>query len=411
MRMTITIPSCLSDGALIAEVTRCARDERHATAQLVAHLAELDARRLYLGEGHSSLFTYCRDVLGLSEDAAYNRVEAARACRLFPRILEQLDDGSLTVTSVRLLARHLTAENHRELLAAASRRHKREVEELIAHRFPRPEAPSSVRKVPGPTQSAVPAAQTRPPMEQVHAMAAPIMTMAAPAPDLMAPETPCPRPAAPPTHRPAVKPLAADRYEIRFTASTETRDKLKVAQDLLRHAIPSGDIAAIFDRALSALIEAHSRTKMAAVRRPAKTRAVRPAAENARHVAAEVRRVVWTRDGGRCAFVGRDAHRCRERAWLEYHHVVPYAVGGQATVANIQLRCRAHNGHEADVFFGARQGRLESQAVGERIGNYDVSWDFPPVPERVQRAVGRLGGPDQVARATTLVNSLPGRYR
>jgi hypothetical protein len=112
-------------------VARCARDERHATAQLVAHLAELDARRLYLGAGKSSLFTYCRDVLGLSEDAAYNRVEAARASRLFPRILEQLVDGSLTVTSVRLLARLLTAENHRELLAAASRRSKREVEELI----------------------------------------------------------------------------------------------------------------------------------------------------------------------------------------------------------------------------------------------------------------------------------------
>jgi hypothetical protein len=82
MRMTIAIPSHLSDGALIAEVARCARDERHAAAQLVAHLAELDARRLYLGAGHSSLFTYCRDGLGLSDDAAYNRVEAARACRL-----------------------------------------------------------------------------------------------------------------------------------------------------------------------------------------------------------------------------------------------------------------------------------------------------------------------------------------
>jgi hypothetical protein len=71
MCMTIAIPSHLSDGALIAEVTRCARDERHATAQLVAHLAELDARRLYLSSGHSSLFTYCRDALGLSDDAAY----------------------------------------------------------------------------------------------------------------------------------------------------------------------------------------------------------------------------------------------------------------------------------------------------------------------------------------------------
>jgi hypothetical protein len=360
--MTIAIPSHLSDSALIAEVTRCARDERHATAQLVAHLAELDARRLYLDAGKSSLFTYCSEVLGLSADAAYNRVEAARACRLFPRVLDKLVDGSLTVTSVRLLARHLNAENHRELLAAASRRSKREVEELIAHRFPKPDTPSSVRKVPERRPSPAPVAET---------IAAPVGSISAPALLLPVPEAHCSRPPAVSTYRPAVKPLAADRYEIRFTASAETRDKLKVAQDLLRHAIPSGDVAAILDRALSELIDAHTRRKMAVVRRPAKTPAVtagtRPA--NTRHVAAEVKRTVWTRDAGRCAFVGATGHRCGERAFLEYHHVVPYAVGGETTIANIQLRCRAHNGYEAAVFFGADRNRA-------------LSWAFLPVPER-----------------------------
>src|SRR6186997_1368495 len=147
--MAIPIPSHLSDGALIAEVTRCAHEERRATARLLAHLAELDARRLYLGTGHASLFAYCHHALGLSEDAAYNRVQAARACRLFPEVLERLADGALTVTTVRLLARHLTSENHGELIEAAARRSKREVEELIARRFPQPDTPSSVRKVPG----------------------------------------------------------------------------------------------------------------------------------------------------------------------------------------------------------------------------------------------------------------------
>jgi hypothetical protein len=284
MHMTITIPSHLSDSALIAEVTRCARDERHATAQLVAHLAELDARRLYLGAGQSSLFTYCRDVLSLSDDAAYNRVEAARACRLFPQILDRLVDGALTVTSVRLLARHLTAENHRELLADASRRSKREVEELIARRFPKPDMPSSVRKIPERTQSRSAVPPTRPVTELAQTLSAPATTVVASAPVLTAPDAVWSRPTAS-TRRPAVKPLAPERYEIRFTASAATRDKLKVAQDLLRHAIPSGDVAAIFGRALSELI------------------------------------------------------------------VVPYAVGGKATIANIQLRCRAHNGYEADTFF------------------------------------------------------------
>ncbi len=165
-----------------------------------------------------------------------------------------------------------------------------------------------------------------------------------------------------------MRPLAADRYEIRFTATAGTRDKLTVAQDLLRHAIPSGDVAAIFDRALSELIEAHSRRKMAVVRRPEKARAAtagaRPVVENSRNVAAEIKRLVWIRDVGRCAFVGASGHRCGERAFLEYHHVVPHAVGGEATVANIQLRCRAHNGYEADVFFGTDRRNRGTDGLG-----------------------------------------------
>jgi 5-methylcytosine-specific restriction endonuclease McrA len=65
-----------------------------------------------------------------------------------------------------------------------------------------------------------------------------------------------------------------------------------------------------------------------------------------------VKRSVWARDGGRCGFVGSEG-RCAERGFLEYHHAVPYADGGAATEANIQLRCRAHNQYEADEGFGS----------------------------------------------------------
>src|SRR5262245_65083144 len=114
--MPITLPTHLTDGELAARVMRRAVDERHTTALLVADLAEFDARRLYLGAGYSSLFAFCREVLRLSEDATYNRVEAARAGRMFPIVFEWLADGTLTVTTVRLVARLLTAENHHELL-------------------------------------------------------------------------------------------------------------------------------------------------------------------------------------------------------------------------------------------------------------------------------------------------------
>jgi 5-methylcytosine-specific restriction endonuclease McrA len=70
-----------------------------------------------------------------------------------------------------------------------------------------------------------------------------------------------------------------------------------------------------------------------------------------RHVPAAVRREVWRRDGGCCAFEG-NAGRCPERGFLEFHHVIPFADGGPTTVENVQLRCRAHNAYEAEKLFG-----------------------------------------------------------
>ncbi len=138
----------LSNHDLLDLVKRLVVDERQATARLIASLMEVDARRLYLGEGSSSLFTYCTQVLHLSEYAAYGRIEAARAARRFPRILDLLAEGAITLTAVGLLAPHLTGANHVELLNAARHKSKREVEHLVAQIHPRPDVPSSIRKLP-----------------------------------------------------------------------------------------------------------------------------------------------------------------------------------------------------------------------------------------------------------------------
>ena len=142
------VPTRMSDGDLLAEVTRLAACERTATAALVALLAEVDARQLHLAEGCSSLFAYCTERLRLSEHAAYHRIEAARAVRKFPIILEHLRSGALTLTAVTLLRPHLTAANHERLLDAARGRSKREVEWLVRSLAPLPDVPASVRKLP-----------------------------------------------------------------------------------------------------------------------------------------------------------------------------------------------------------------------------------------------------------------------
>jgi hypothetical protein len=344
-------PTHLTDSQLIDELKRCARSERGATARLVAHLAEMDARQLHLAAGFSSLFAYCCEVLQLAESATYKRIEVARAARRYPAILDLLADGALSLSTARLLAPHLTGEDHRQLLADAAGLGKRAVEELVARRFPRPDVATLVRKLP-----AAPPTVTKTP----DAIASPQGSASASQLDAtpLSADTADPVSAASLGHgvhssapRPLATPLSADRYQIRFTASAATWKKLRVAQELLRHAVPSGDPAEIVDRALTALIEDLARKKCAAVTAP--TGRERTTAVSSRHIPAMVRRAVWVRDRGCCTFVAKSGRRCQERALLEFHHVKPYAAGGAATIANIQLRCRAHNAFEAVLFYGS----------------------------------------------------------
>jgi hypothetical protein len=101
----------LTDDQLLAAVQTLASDERGATGRLVAALAEIDRRKLYLGEGCSSLFVYCTHALHLAEHAAYNRIEAARAVARWPVILEDVIKGRVNLSTLRLLVPHMTDDN------------------------------------------------------------------------------------------------------------------------------------------------------------------------------------------------------------------------------------------------------------------------------------------------------------
>ena len=342
----------LTDDALTVELARLAGREREATAALIVHLAEFDARRLYEGAGYPSMFAYCRAVLRLSEDAAYNRIKAARATRTFPGIVVMLVDGTLNPTTVRLLAPHLTAENHSGLLAEAAGKGKEDVLLLLARWFPQPDVAASVRKVPSPVVAVVEAPSEASVVSNPAQAAATVAAERGQAVTLSSGTSP---------KAAFVRPLAPERYEVRFTADAETRALLKEAQDLLGHAVPTGDIATVFHRALAVLVADLKRRKLGATARP---RPARTSNGTSGNIPAAVRREVAARDANRCAFVSQNGHRCGETRFLEFHHVVPRAAGGDATVANIQLRCRAHNGHEVDLFFGPGKRWSKDQTRG-----------------------------------------------
>jgi hypothetical protein len=375
--MTLAIPFHLADDELTREVGRLSRTEREMTAALVAHLAEFDARRLYLGAGYPSLFAYCTKVLHLSEHGTYNRIEAGRAARQFPVILEMLHDGSLNLAILRVLAPHLTRDNHGELLAGARHRSKRDVEALVAGLCPRPDVPALVRKLPVPGISA-PSTRIAP---RLAGPGVPALCPERPAPESVAvgdtrrPESRRPYPPVPPSMsvRPTITVLAPERYQVRFTASAGTYRKLREAQELLGHAIPTGDVAEVVDRALTALLADLKRRKLAATNRP---QAARSPTTGSRRIPAAVRRTVWNRDGGQCAFMAKTGLRCSARKPLEFHHVHPYGAGGEATVDNIELRCRGHNAYESDLFYGWREGG--GAGVSSPRGEFGGRRSLPP---------------------------------
>jgi len=333
------LASGLSDHDLLDRIATLAGRERETSAELIAHLAALDARpSLYAAQGYGSLFGYCTQVLRLSEDASCNRIDAARVARRFPMVLERLASGDLSLTTVRLLRPHLTEENHVAVFAKASGRSRQDVLELIAELDPRPDLPSSVRKLPT-TMSLV-----APP---VPVGASPVLAATAveSVPQILTPA---------PIRRPIIEPTAPERYRVQFTVGKETHDKLRRLQDLLRREIPNGDPGAIFDRAVTLLLEKVEKAKLGATTKP---RPIRPGTDNhSRHVPNQSRRVAWQRDGGQCAFVAGDGRRCTERAFIEYHHIEAHALGGPATPDNIGLRCRRHNQYEAERIFGPRGG-------------------------------------------------------
>jgi hypothetical protein len=281
----------------------------------------------------------------LSEDAASNRIGAARACGRFPVILDLLASGEMTLTSVRLLGRHLTPENHQAVLAQAKGRTLKQIDILVATLAPQSDAPSLVRKLPAST--------TVPPAAPAE------VATRAPSPLFMT--TASPAPAAAP--RPIVRPTAPERYRVQFTIGESTHEKLRRLQALLRREIPDGDPGAIFDRAVTLLLAQVESRKLGVTAKPWSRPPIRRETDEddirtpppaSRDVPRAVKRVVWRRDGGQCAFVSTTGRRCAERTFLQFHHVQAYARQGPATVDNISLRCRPHNQYEAELVFGPR---------------------------------------------------------
>jgi hypothetical protein len=148
---------------------------------------------------------------------------------------------------------------------------------------------------------------------------------------------------------------------MQVTIDAETQELLRDVQALMGHTIPSGDLAAVLRESLRLAKLALERKRFASTSKPRPDRRTR----SARHISAHVRREVWKRDRGQCTFVSDTGHRCESRTRLEFDHATPVGRGGEATIANIRLRCRGHNQYEAERVFGESfmRGKRERSRV------------------------------------------------
>ncbi len=413
----------LSEQRLLQRFGDLVRQDRTNTAQLLAHIAEIDRRKLWAKHACPSMFAFCMQRFHMSESMTGKRIWAARTARRFPVILQMVAAGELHLSGINQLGKHLTDDNHQALLARAKHKSSREIDVLVAEIAPRPDVPSRIRALPGATapvdamatasgrvsealdadeqcgsdrlqtgvgaSNSAGAASGRAAGARKFAGAASERATDASKPavgtsELAAAIIDASESAAgssssaagaikPVPARKQVVALAPRRFKIEITVDQCTHDKLRSLQDLLRHRIPSADPAMIVSHAIELLLDdtlkkkaavtgharssARSGTRSGDARTSAATCALRT-----RAIPSAIRREVWKRDVGRCAFVDDYGKRCKATSCIEYHHEIPFAKGGRHSVENVSLRCRAHNQYQAELDYGREFMRRASRS-------------------------------------------------
>ncbi len=361
--------SKVSDDELLRRLSELLQQSRRVEAELVTHIGEVDARRLYAREAASSMFSYCTERLNLSEHEAYLRIGVARAARRHPMLLDILAEGRLPLSAIARLAPHLTEGNRDAVLARAAGKSKREIEELIAELSPKPDVPSIVRKLPE--------------RRLARPSLAPTPNDAGKSPESsqLVPErvtflhTPAPARPTSPAQRPVVEPLSPARYKVQFTASAELHEKLNRLQALMRSSVPDGDLAAIIEEAITEKLERLEAKRFAKTKSPRKSVERADTSPKSRYIPAPVKRTVQERDGRRCSFVDEHGRRCTSLDRLEFHHRDPFGRGGDHSPENLRLVCRTHNIYYAERDYGEEvmeRYRRSGSRVSEPAAAYSV---------------------------------------
>ncbi len=317
----------LSDDEVLANLGGVIGSRRRVTAELVAYLGEVEARRLELREACSSMYEFCCRKLRLSEGSAHRHLAAARVARSYPVVLDLLRKGRIHVTALSMLQKHLRPENYAELLAQACGKSKAEVELLIRSYFPKKDVPDRICALPAQSVLAGDSASCT------------ASAVQAAGPALQRPAEPKSR----------VSPLSAQRFVVQFSAGSALKDKLERARDLMSHSNPKRDLATVIERGLDLVLADLEKKKLGKTKRPRNSKGTKHG-----DFSRQARREIYERDGEQCSYVSPSAERCRARAFVQLDHWTPRACGGAGTTCNGRLLCGPHNLFEAEKVFGRK---------------------------------------------------------
>lgn len=327
MQKDIALCRSLTKSELLSQAQQLSRIERECVVDLIARLSVIDESRAFKPR-YRSMFDYCLRELGFSEPVAYGRIRVARLVQKVPDLLDRLRLAPIPLAHLERIAAHLTRENMEEILPRLSSMSFREVDRLAASLSPRPDTADCVRRLPAPATEPEPAAAVPDPGATSVRRSSDDLVLSAEPEIVVAPASVEPKDES--------DYLSKDRVLFRFTGSHGLMVLLKALADLLARKYQPVRLEHVVLEAALALRREIDPASQQDERRPIMT--------GTRHIPRWVKRIVARRDGNRCAFVDEKGCRCQETRYLEYDHIIPWALGGRSDdPQNIRQCCRAHN--------------------------------------------------------------------
>jgi hypothetical protein len=296
------------------------KQERSVGVVMIHHLKENDRRRLWAQMGYSSLFEYCTKLLGYSESQAYRRISALKLIREVPQVEEKILTGELNLTTIAQAQTFFSQE-------AKVQKRKIDADEKL----------SVLETIANKTQkeTAIELAKLNPEILK----------------------------------RDRETPIGENQTYIQYTSDNELKRKLSRLRELLGHQISPGGSHSELLHKISDIALEKLEPKLPKVKRDASSNRLSIAPKlpvrRRKYISVETKRTVWHRDGGRCTY--RDPFngmRCACRSPLEFDHLIPIAKGGDNSVENLRLLCRAHNQLAAIQEFGADKMRRFVSGIG-----------------------------------------------